>query len=948
MNKPTKSTSSDTESIGLDESADSVSVDSVCADETEIDVKPDQVSNVAKNDNDNDNDSSMIRGAPSLDTPATAAAAAAAAATDSNPTFPKPLVPLEDLPWGGKSNPYRVEELQQLHQEFESCEEFHAKARNLPYLQQNEQADAIKSLEHLKDAAKQVNDYIARRAESESEDYECPWPSLLGASNVHDFQASLEELFISWQIRQDIQHDAVWSMSQKFVSKLYKMQGPSLMMLDILMEHIHDALFRRLYMLLTNGVLMVYDKVDRNTQIVRQHLRVLSGLNQADTTRSISRSRSISQMACNEENGRENLDSASCHPNKMQRVSMSDPDDEIYNFFSRHGKYDAFKNGEGISGSTLEKLEKKVPLINEYYEKIGFANYGSYKNGDECKTKVREAVENFGSYLLKEGNISQEQKEICVQAPCAHNYEVEGTQPWFYHCILKTVADCIDSFPVTATPTTTASTSPARKNFRAEALVAQMYKNKHRTADIMLHNQGRFNYKLDGNNMQSMGELKPGSRGDKSPIGLLEEALHQCLSHLAKIVMCGLNFAQAGVTAHATGFIANMAAVQIVHLKLIHVGTPEIGLVLEKTDYLPLMTKANFEKWAQTVKKGKEHASSFAELKKLLYGKDASEENVGMFLSKDCNQNVRRVIPMGYIALMELMMTKGKDLFGLDIDYDNGSAANHAIPLGAIIGSGSASIVFKHRDESKDYVVKVSRHGATWDIDLELGILKSLQKIELTNNHVPKLISSHALPLSIGGITVKVPAIVTSPRGTGVLEVLKSKTSSSFSDKRKFLTKVLKGLKSALEFLRSNNIYHCDINPRNIVIVDNEEALLIDFSIALDANKRKDRYGFWGTLNYVHRTIFEYYPHQRWDLNLYETFDSASLYFTMAVLVNDGELPWSPIVGFPKTLDNDSKKEELQSVMNERDKSAKEIMDGYDFDFPWDPTNDKSNKEALE
>lgn len=127
--------------------------------------------------------------------------------------------------------------------------------------------------------------------------------------------------------------------------------------------------------------------------------------------------------------------------------------------------------------------------------------------------------------------------------------------------------------------------SPVRKKYRVEALVEQPLKGKYQRADIMLHNQGRFDYKLDGNNMQSMGELKPGSRGDKSPSNLLYEVLEQCLSHLAKIVMCGLNFAQAGVPARATGFIANiMAALQIVQLKLIDVGTPEIDLVLEKTD----------------------------------------------------------------------------------------------------------------------------------------------------------------------------------------------------------------------------------------------------------------------------------------------------------------------------------------------------------------------------
>ena len=49
---------------------------------------------------------------------------------------------------------------------------------------------------------------------------------------------------------------------------------------------------------------------------------MISGLNQADTTRSISRSRS--QVAWNEENECENVDGASHHPNKMQRVSMNE------------------------------------------------------------------------------------------------------------------------------------------------------------------------------------------------------------------------------------------------------------------------------------------------------------------------------------------------------------------------------------------------------------------------------------------------------------------------------------------------------------------------------------------------------------------------------------------------------------------------------------------------
>ena len=62
-----------------------------------------------------------------------------------------------------------------------------------------------------------------------------------------------------------------------------------------------------------------------------------------------------------------------------------------------------------------------------------------------------------------------------------------------------------------------------------------------------------------------------------------------------------------------------------------------------------------------------------------------------------------------------------------------------------------------------------------------------------------------------------------------------------------------------------------------------------------------------------------------------EAFDNAGLYFAMAVLVNDGELPQTPIIGIPKTLDNESEKEELEQVMDERDEIAKEKIEEYGF-----------------
>ena len=77
----------------------------------------------------------------------------------------------------------------------------------------------------------------------------------------------------------------------------------------------------------------------------------------------------------------------------------------------------------------------------------------------------------------------------------------------------------------------------------------------------------------------------------------------------------------------------------------------------------------------------------------------------------------------------------------------------------------------------------------------------------------------------------------------------------------------------------------------------------IDFSIAVKANEKAT--GFSGTVNFTHRKIFEYYP--RTEHVPCAKHDQASLGFTMAMFVNGGSLPWSPIVGFPKTLNNGNK-----------------------------------------
>jgi len=161
-----------------------------------------------------------------------------------------------------------------------------------------------------------------------------------------------------------------------------------------------------------------------------------------------------------------------------------------------------------------------------------------------------------------------------------------------------------------------------------------------------------------------MGELKPGSRTSAGPMTLLDSGREQCLSHLGKILQIGLNFAGVGVPAHATGFVAIMAAIQILHLEILDVGTPGVRLELYQTDLLQLMKLQAFDKWASTV--DKKHKKQFHSLRDTLYGKDGKK---GLLQACDIPLGYIALgyIALGYIALVKMMITSRRKLFGLEM-----------------------------------------------------------------------------------------------------------------------------------------------------------------------------------------------------------------------------------------------------------------------------------------
>jgi hypothetical protein len=489
---------------------------------------------------------------------------------------------------------------------------------------------------------------------------------------------------------------------------------------------------------------------------------------------------------------------------------------------------------------------------------------------------------------LLESCFSSNEKKI---APGAHGFEVQGAQPWRLN-ILRLVSKC-------ATPPCTVGTKEKTSSLNklcplAEAIVpSQPGSRAKRIADIILCKDSRFRY-----------FISDGSRGSRGPQSLLDEAVDQGMSHMSKSVYIGSNFSGPGVPTHATCLVGNMAAVQVLQLRLENVGTPDVCLVLYKSALFSLMSSDNYDKWAASAPNARK--LDFDDFRELL------------FLEKDL---VKTQMPSGFPVVLELQKRR-MALFGPIVEIKGNI-------LGSLLGTGSASLVFQHRCEDSQ-AVKVSRYGRTGDIANEISILRRLSKDDEQSPYIPELIGvTEAIEVLFGDVKWNLPACITTPVGVGLLQACGSLRSM---DKCTWLQKVLTDLLSALTFMHKRSIFHRDVNPNNAIIVFDSSgnfrrAVLIDYSIAFDRNKEDCATGFWGTPNYSHRELFEFYPEKEFIPTA--EHDLTSLGFTMSVLVNfvneGGDLPWSRFV-FPKTITEDNRAS-FKDTMEERYKKAVAVLD---------------------
>ena len=395
--------------------------------------------------------------------------------------------------------------------------------------------------------------------------------------------------------------------------------------------------------------------------------------------------------------------------------------------------------------------------------------------------------------------------------------------------------------------------------------------------------------------------------------------LCKILFGLFDIVFIGFNFAKFGVPCHATGIIANMAAVQILHLRYEHVGTPNAKLTLYQSDLVPLMVIDNFKKWAQSAATSRNSGmkQDFNELEKKLYG---PEGKGGMDEAG---------VPKGIRILLNLMNQPSKKLHGLSVDAESDVLGDH-------LGTGAAAVVFRRNGadaEKQNSVVKLSRYGLKTDIENESAILKRLAA-HGQHNHIPSILNSEEfsnglkLQIKLGSVPTTLPAIETAPAGKKAASVF---LSSEGVDED--LRLVFSGITSALEHMHSLRICHCDVAPKNIIIASdpagtNRRAVLIDFSIS--SSWRESFKGFRGTPNYAHREVFRSHLQNRKTWNPQPEHDKAGLGFTLVFFANCCMCPWNVGV-YPKSMDKPDMRA-FESVMGTRLEEARSIVRKSDMD----------------
>jgi hypothetical protein len=546
-----------------------------------------------------------------------------------------------------------------------------------------------------------------------------------------------------------------------------------------------------------------------------------------------------------------------------------------------------------------ERLRRVSDTITAFFGAAEFVKKDDTATAGANQKKILHGLDVLKKKLFLPGDTGRLENGVAAAGPNAD--EVGSTQP-HVALLLEAIGSCASSSQSETT------SSPSTSHVRAATIMPPTELRPSRTLDSNLRVETKYRLCFQEDILFVPVEIKTGENGGKGPVALLDSALDQVLAALAKSCYVGYAFFQYGVPSHATGLIMNMAVAEVVHMKCVGIGTPQVNVELYRSGYLPLMTCPMFDKWVVGCAKQK-YGKDYALIRRSLYGEDGTG-------------GVTDGIPHGMTTLLNLMRQQGKVLCGMAVDTAGDL-------LGGVLGFGATSVVFKGKNYGgSGYAIKVARsNGRASEIRREIEVLRELGG----HNNIPTVVdeetAKNEIVVDFGCVTRKLPALFTAPVGIDPVLYL-----SRNGVVRESIVSILQdGIVSALAFMHSRSYCHCDISPRNIVLAEYDDevggvqprAILIDFATARKIDKNVS--GFVGTPNYVHRYLFECFLRGRTPYKPRPSHDLAALGFTLAYFINSCRRSWS-VGRYPVAMTRPVSKEEedhLRSTMDDRLEAAR-------------------------
>ena len=436
----------------------------------------------------------------------------------------------------------------------------------------------------------------------------------------------------------------------------------------------------------------------------------------------------------------------------------------------------------------------------------------------------------------------------------------------------------------------------------------------------------------NGNLIGKSCEFKPISRSGEAYKKMVKDGINQELGHNLQVLWdsCYQFCGGLGKDGETSGIVLTMISASLLGSKLSGVGTQNVDLRIRVSDDKPLFSAATTKILADEV--------NFASL--------------GLRFDPRLPNQPKPMQP-GFLALVDYISNEGTPPQDTDQDTDQDtvidlSLASDDSSISAetveYLGSGAFSSVYDCKlsgdtgDGETRAVLKMSKNWDSTELDRELKALQAL-----THEAIPKLFKNDL-------VTVTVKARCERKYVKGLLLNLAIGKSLQQKPENVPVQQVLTAVENVLDYAHEKGWHHLDVQPSNIIVVDNGDEtcryILIDWGTAVKkVNETTKLTSFHGTPPFSHpeMLLVKKKKDDRWSGPVPSAaLDKFSLAMTLAYIEHKG-VPWS---GFHKKVVTDD-------MLEDRYEKAVQLINNSLLDQPskdkvlgWIPEPEKQSPSS--